>query len=127
MDPRLKHANTLNFYLTGPQRVTNLHAEDVQDNSFIIAWERAIGVRPDEYRIYISPHDNTSLPRPTKVEIYTEYEFQGLKDFTEYYVTVVSVEDGMESIGVSLKVTTGVPVRKQSENTAGKSNLYHVY
>ena len=123
MDPRRKHVNIFNLYLTGPPRVTNLHAEDVHDDSFIVAWERSRGVRPDEYRIYISPHDNTSVLLPIKIETYTEYEFQGLKNFTEYYVTVISVEDGMESIGVSLKVITGVPVRQQSEETRGKFTL----
>ncbi|XP_072045265.1 uncharacterized protein [Amphiura filiformis] len=94
---------------TSPRRIENLRATDVSNNSFTITWDRARNSYPDEYHITISPHDDSNIPRPVVVT-QNEYEFKALRDNTEYYVTVLSVEDGMESIPVSVMITTGVPV-----------------
>ncbi len=49
-----------------------------------------------------------------------EYTFQGLRTDTEYYVTVVSVEESMESMPVSVTIITGVPVLETEGDTQGK-------
>ena len=69
------------------------------------------------------PQHNSSLTWPVVVEDSTKFEVSGLVYMTNYFIRVVSFEDGMESYPVETVITTGEPVMKDDGNVAGRCSV----
>ncbi|XP_071792456.1 fibronectin-like isoform X2 [Asterias amurensis] len=106
---RIQLWSNLGFHLetaqtTRPGRVRNLRAVNVLDDFITISWDPPTEGDVDSYDVSISPGKQSE---PTNM-MGTSFEFSSLVNETEYFITVVSLYNDMESNPETILVTTGV-------------------